>query len=109
MHSSWKSIGRIMLSGVICFAAIFCWVGVATIHDATRWFFLALALVLTLSFLRIFGRIELRGLRGSKRYLQLDRLSKEWQAKARQGEIPQTTPGGPKVWRDELEAEQRST
>jgi hypothetical protein len=62
----------------------------------------------TFWFLRIFGRIELRGVRGSKRYMQLDRLSKEWQARARRGEIPETRPGGPKVWRDELdEAETR--
>ena len=61
-----------------------------------------LALVFTLLFLRIFGRIELRGARGSKRYMQLDRLSKDWQARAARGEIPQTTPGGPKVFRDQL-------
>jgi hypothetical protein len=109
MHSSWKDIGRILLSSVIGFAAIFCWAGVATIHDAARWSFLVLALIFTLLFLRIFGRIELRGFRGTKRYLQLDRLSKEWQAKAARGEIPQTTPGGPKVWRDQLETESQGT
>jgi hypothetical protein len=108
LNSSWKDIGRILLSGFIAFAAIFCWAGVAIAHDWTRWFFLVLALIFTLLFLRIFGRIELRGVRGSKRYMQLDRLSKEWQARAARGEIPQTTPGGPKVWRDELdEAETR--
>jgi hypothetical protein len=103
LNSSWKDIGRIVLSGFICFAAIFFWVGVATSHDATRWFFLVLAIIVTLSFLRMFGRIELRGVRGSKRYMQLNRLSKEWQARAARGEIPQTAAGGPKVWRDELD------
>ena len=108
MNGSWKSIGTILLSGLVCFVAIFCWVGVATIQDGTRWFFLVLAVGFTLWFLRMLGRIELRGVRGSKRYLQLDRLSKQWQARARQGEIPETSPGGPKVWRDELdEAETR--
>lgn len=108
MNSSWKRIGTILLSSLICFAAIFCWVGVATIQGGTRWFFLVLAVGFTFWFLRMFGRIELRGVRGSKRYMQLDRLSKEWQARARRGEIPETRPGGPKVWRDELdEAETR--
>jgi hypothetical protein len=109
MHSSWKDIGRILLSSVIAVAAIFCWAGFATDHDASRWSFLVLALVFTLLFARIFGRIELRGVRGSKRYMQLDRMSKDWQARARRGEIPETSPGGPKVFRDELEAESQGT
>lgn len=109
LSGSWKNIGRIVLSGLIAFAGIFCWAGVATIRDGTRWFFLTLALVCTLWFLRIFGRIELRGARGAKRYIQLDRLSKEWQARAAHGEIPRTTPGGPRVWRDELEPDPRGT
>jgi hypothetical protein len=108
MNSSWKRLGAITLGGVVCFAAIFCWVGVGTSHDGTRWFFLALAVGLTLWFLRIFGRIELRGVRGSKRSMQLDRLSKDWQARARNGEIPQTQPGGPKVWRDQLDEAETS-
>ena len=108
LNSSWKDIGRIILSGFLALAAIIFWVGVATEHDAGRWFMLLFALICTGFFIRIFGRIEFRGARGSKRYIQLDRLSKEWQARAARGEIPQTTPGGPKVWRDELnEAETR--
>jgi hypothetical protein len=109
INSSWKSIGTILLSSLICFAAIVCW-GSAFIDGfhGVSWFFLVLAIGFSLWFLRMFGRIELRGVRGSKRYMQLDRLSKEWQARARQGEIPETSPGGPKVWRDELdEAETR--
>jgi hypothetical protein len=106
-HSSWKDIGRMVLSGFLALGAVIFWVGVATEHDAGRWFMLLFALVCTGLFLRIFGRIELRGVRGSKRYMQLDRLGKEWQARAERGEIPRTTPGGPKVWRDELEAETR--
>ena len=102
LNSSWKGIGKILLSSVIGIAAIFCWAGVAKGEGFARWFFLVLALVFTLLFLRIFGRIELRGARGSKRYMQLDRLSKDWQARAARGEIPQTTPGGPKVFRDQL-------
>jgi hypothetical protein len=103
LNSSWKRIGLILLSGFIAFAAISCWAIVAMAEDWTRWFYLVFAFVFTLLFLRIFGRIELRGFRGTKRYTQLDRLSKDWQARARRGEIPQSTPGGPRVWRDELD------
>jgi hypothetical protein len=108
MNGSWKRIGAILLSSLICFFAIFCWVGVGIGQGGVRWFFLVLALGFTFWFLRIFGKIELRGVRGSKRYLQLNRLSKEWQARAQRGEIPAAAPGGPKVWRDQLdEAETR--
>lgn len=108
MNSSWKRLGAITLGGVVCFAAIFCWVGVGTGHGGARWFFLGLAIAFTLWFLRIFGRFELRGVRGSKRYLQLDGLSKDWQARASSGEIPETRPGGPKVWRDQLDEAETS-
>jgi hypothetical protein len=103
LNSSWKGIGRIILSGFIALAAILFWAGMALAKGGGKWPLLVLAIAFTLLFLRIFGRIELRGVRGSKRYLQLDRLSKEWQARADRGEIPQATPGGPKVWRDELD------
>jgi hypothetical protein len=109
MHSSWKSIGQIMLSGLIAFIDIFFWYAAVKQAGPGRWVWVILALLSAGLFLRIFGRIELRGVRGSRRYMQLDRLSKDWQRRAQRGEIPQTTPGGPKVWRDELEAEQRST
>jgi hypothetical protein len=108
MHGSWKEIGRIILSGALGFAAIFFWGSMAFAKDGGKWILLVPAIACTLLFVRIFGRIELRGVRGSKRYIQLDRLSKEWQARAARGEIPQATSGGPKVWRDELdEAETR--
>lgn len=108
MHSSWKEIGRIILSGVIVLIDIFFWDAMVKQSGAGRWAWLVLALLFAGLFLRIFGRVELRGVRGSKRYMQLDRLSTEWQARAGRGEIPETSSGGPKVWRDELdEAETR--
>lgn len=108
MHGSWKEIGRIFLSSAIGFIDIFLWYAMDKQSGPGRWAWLVLALLFAALFLRIFGRIELRGVRGSKRYMQLDRLSKDWQARARRGEIPETRPGGPKVWRDELdEAETR--
>ena len=105
INSSWKDIGRMILSGFVALGAILFWVGVAADHDAGRWFLLLFALICTGLLVWLFGKIERRGVRGSKRYRQLDRLSKEWQAKAERGEIPQTTPGGPKVWPNEVEAE----
>jgi hypothetical protein len=108
MNGSWKRIGMILLTSLICVAAIVCWGSMVESQGGVRWFFLVLAIGFTLGFLRIFGKVELRGVRGSKRYLQLDRLGKEWQARAQRGEIPQAAPGGPKVWRDQLdEAETR--
>ena len=110
LNSSWKGIGRILLASVIGFGAIVFWGAMAVGSGPGKWVLLILAIACTVLFLRIFGRIEFRGVRGSKRYMQLDRLSKEWQAKASRGEIPATTPDGPKVWRDEVnEAHPRET
>src|ERR1700722_9125495 len=67
LNSSWKDIGRMILSGFIALAATLFWVGVATEHDGGRWFMLLFALICTGLFIRIFGRIELRGARGTKR------------------------------------------
>ena len=101
MHSSWKSIGLILLSGFLALAATIFWGSMAMGTGSGKWVLLVLAIACTVLFVRIFGRIEFRGVRGSRRYLQLDRLSKEWQAKAERGEIPQSTSGGPRVWQDE--------
>jgi hypothetical protein len=109
LNSSWKDIGRIFLSSLIVLIDIFLWYAMAKQAGPGRWAWLVFALLFVGLFIRIFGRIELRGARGTKRYLQLDRLSKDWQARASRGEIPEATPGGPKVWRDQLEAESQGT
>lgn len=101
MNSSWKRLGLIMLCVPLIILAIFGWYGVAEGAGATRWVFLIFALAVTYGFLRVFGRIELRGVRGSKRYMQLNRMSHDWQARAQRGEIPETSPEGPKVFRDQ--------
>ncbi|HYZ55757.1 MAG TPA: hypothetical protein VE733_19965 [Streptosporangiaceae bacterium] len=106
---SWKDIGRIVISAVPGFGALIFWIGVGTAHDAGRWFLLILALICTGLFSWGFGGVMRKGWRGSRRYMELDRLRKEWQAKAERGEIPQTTTGGPKVWQDEVEAETQGT
>lgn len=110
MNGSWKTIGLMILCGPVLLADIICWAGVADKQaGAGRWVLLVFGLLFAGLFMRIFGKIELRGVRGSRRYMQLTGLSKEWQARARNGEIPEKTPGGPKVWRDELETEQPSS
>jgi hypothetical protein len=108
MNSTNKRLGLILLSSLLAFLAIFGWIGVAQGTGGARWVFLVLALGFSYGFFRIFGGIELRGVRGSKRYVQLTRMSKDWQARARRGEIPETSPGGPKVWRDELNGAETS-
>ena len=105
VNGSNKAIGQTLLSGVIGFAALFAWGTMAFTPGAAKWVLLVFALLLTGLFVRLFGKVMRRGFGGSKRYVQLTRLSKEWQAKAERGEIPQATPGGPKIWRDELAPE----
>jgi hypothetical protein len=109
MNSSWKTIGKIMLSSLIVIIDIFFWFTFDRETGVAKWVLLVFALLFLGLFLRIFGKIELRGAGGSKRYIQLNRLDKEWQAKAERGEIPRTTPGGPKVWKDQLEGQQAET
>lgn len=108
VNSSWAAIGQTVLAAVIFFVDIFFWFATVKQQGAGRWAWLVLALIFAWLFVRTFGRVLGRGARGSRRYMELSRLRKEWQAKAERGEIPQTTPGGVKVWRDELESEPRS-
>jgi len=104
-NNSSRAIGQTLLGARSGFGAILFWGGMAFAHGAGKWPLLVLALICTGLFLRYFGRVMRRGFGGSKRYIELDRL-RQWQAKADRGEIPQTTPGGPKVWQDEIEAAQ---
>jgi hypothetical protein len=108
-NSSNKALGQTVLAGLIGFVAILCWAGVATAHNGATWTFLVLALITTYLTLWLMSKVLRRGTRGSKRYVELSRLRKEWQEKAARGEIPPTTPGGIKVWQDELENEPRSS
>jgi small-conductance mechanosensitive channel len=108
-NSSWGAIGRILLSSLLTIVDIFFWFVFATTHSAGRWVWLVIALAFALIPLRLMGKVVGRGTHGSKRYMELSRLRKQWQEKAARGEIPQTTPGGIKVWRDELETEPRTS
>lgn len=108
-NSSNKAIGQTLLCVPLLFIDIFLWYGTATQKGGGRWVWLVFALVFAWLFLWLFGKIMMRGMGGSKRYAELSRLRKEWRAKAERGEIPQTTPGGIKVYRDELESQPRSS
>jgi hypothetical protein len=101
VNSSWKTIGRVCVSAVALLGAILFWVGVAMSAGPGQVGVLILAVLCTAGFGWGFGGVMRRGARGTRRYLQLDRLRQEWQARAERGEITLTTPGGPKVWQDE--------
>jgi len=103
---SWKNIGLSALSGLLVLISIAFWYVVAVTPGAARWAMLVIALIPTGLLVWTFGRVMRRGVRGSRRYTQLDRLRNDWQARAERGEIPQTTPGGPKIWQNEVEAAQ---
>jgi hypothetical protein len=101
--TSGNALGDTVLAAPLAFGAFLFWAGVAVEHDAGRWFLLMVALFFTWLLLQVLGRAVHSGVSGSKRYTELSRLRKQWQTMVESGEIPQSTPGGPKVWRDELE------
>ncbi len=101
--TSGSALGDTVLAAPLAFGAFLFWAGVAVEHDAGRWFLLVVALFFTWLFLQALGRAVRGGLSGSRRNTELTRLRRQWQARAERGEIPQSTPGGPKIWRDERE------
>ena len=101
--TSGNALGDMVLAAPLAFGAFLFWAGVTVEHDAGRWFLLMVALFFTWLLLQVLGRAVHRRVSGSKRGTELSRLRKQWQSLVESGEIPQSTPGGPKVWRDELE------
>jgi len=104
-----RTSGSRRCRGLLALISIAFWYVVAATPGAARWAMLVIALIPTGLLVWAFGRVMRRGVRGSRRYTQLDRLRKDWQARAERGEIPQTTPGGPRVWQNEVEAETQGT
>ncbi len=105
---SWKDVARIALSVIPGLAAIVFWIAVGLADTTARWVLLVLALLCTGLFVWDIAGVVRKRWRRSRRYRQLGRLRDEWQKRVEHGEIPQSTPGGAKVWRDELGAEARS-
>jgi hypothetical protein len=103
VSTSGNALGDTVLAAPLAFGAFLFWAGVAVERDAGRWFLLVVAIFFTWLFLQVLARAVRSGRGGSRRYTELTRLRKQWQARAERGEIPRSTPGGPKVWRDELE------
>jgi hypothetical protein len=101
--TSGNALGDMVLAAPLAFGAFLFWAGVAVEHDAGRWFLLMVALFFTWLLLQVLGRAVHSSVSGSKRHTELSRLRKQWQTMVESGEIPQSSPGGPKVWRDELE------
>lgn len=99
---SGTAIGQIVLAAPFGFGAFLFWAGVVVDHDSGRWFLLPVALFFSWLFLQVAARAIRCGVTGSKRQAELSQLRGQWQAMADRGEIPRSTPGGPKVWRDEL-------
>ena len=56
----------------------------------------------TLLFAWALGGVLRRRWRAGRRGRQLDRLRDEWHARAERGELPRTSPDGPKVWRNQI-------
>lgn len=100
---SWKDIILILVSVIPGFSAIAFWYVVAHTSGTALVMALIIAVICTGLFAWPFGIVMRKGARGARRYMELSRLRKQWQARATRGQIPLTTPGGPKVWRDELD------
>jgi hypothetical protein len=102
---SWRETGRIWLSVLPALAAVACWAGFAATGHTVRWLLLALALIFTALFAWALGGVLRRRWRRARKRRELDQLRDQWHGRAERGELPATTPGGPKVWRDEIPVE----
>ena len=102
---SWRDTGRIMLSVIPALAAVVLWVAFGVAGPGGRWVLLVLALACTALFGWAVGGVLRRRWRRARKRRELDQLRDQWHARSEHGEIPRTTPGGPKVWRDEIPVE----
>jgi hypothetical protein len=66
-----------------------------------RWIILSLAVFFLLSVIICFIRSPVPYRPIGKRQRKLDAVRDDWKARADRGEIPMTTPGGPKVWQEQ--------
>jgi hypothetical protein len=74
------------------------WVGVVQGSSPARWIALPFALLFVLLFIFCLAMCPAPGRPITNRQRELDAVRDDWKARADRGEIPMTTPGGPKVW-----------
>src|ERR1700761_1369621 len=102
---SWRETGRLWLSVLPALAAVVFWVAFAVSGHGVRWLLLALALICTALFGWALGGVLQRRWRRARKRRDLDRLRDQWHERSERGDLPRTTPGGSKVWRDEIPVE----
>jgi hypothetical protein len=102
---TWRETGRLWLSVLPGLAAVVFWVAFALSGHGVRWLLLALALICTALFGWALGGVLLRRWRRARKRRDLDRLRDQWHERSERGDLPRTSPGGSKVWRDEIPVE----
>jgi hypothetical protein len=91
------------LAGTVCtLIDLILWVGVVQWSSPGRWIALPFALffifpiIICIALGPVWGGIPI-----PNRKRELDAVRDDWKARVERGEIPMTTPGGPKVWQDQ--------
>jgi hypothetical protein len=102
---SWRETGRLWLSVLPGLAAVVLWVAFALTDQGVRWLLLALALICTALFGWALGGVLQRRWRRARKRRDLDRVRDQWHERSERGDLPRTSPGGSKVWRDEIPVE----
>jgi hypothetical protein len=91
-----------MLAAVVCgLIDAGLWGGVAQGSSPGRWIALPFAVILILPVIFCLAMSPAPGVPVTDRLRELDGVREEWRARVERGEIPMTTPGGPKVWQDQ--------
>ena len=74
------------------------WAGVAEGSSPARWIALPFAVFFIFPVIFCLGMSPAPGRPITNRQRELDAVRDDWKARADRGEIPLTSPGGPKVW-----------
>ena len=77
------------------------WAAFATTSSPGRWIVLVLAVLFIAVVIFSLALLPARGRPVTAVQRELDAVRPEWKARAERGEIPMTTPGGPKIWQDQ--------
>jgi hypothetical protein len=84
-------------------AAYFSWFGVMSSRGIERWAFAPVAAVTTGLLVWAYLKAVRARLAEVGRWLDRYELRMEWKARFKRGEIPRSSPGDPKIFRDQLE------